>query len=196
MNVSSAPKRSTSHQIFIQKCFDILGHSCAKCGSVENLTMDHVDWKAKAFNICRRQAACWWPLVLDELKKCQTLCQECHTKKSALERYERNIRPIVHGTSVGYSYRKCRCDLCCKAKYAANKEWYDRRGAIALAARLARKGEPVPPIDDSCGTFSGYQKRKCRCDACRKARRDRAARYAENKRIKETTQRSEKSLFD
>lgn len=56
------------------------GKLCAQCSSAERLELDHIDPAAKV-------AHCIWTWResrrLEELKKCQILCHECHKKKSS-----------------------------------------------------------------------------------------------------------------
>jgi hypothetical protein len=57
------------------------GKSCVRCGSVERLELDHIDPALKV------ASSIWtWALTkrLDEIKKCQILCHECHKQKSIL----------------------------------------------------------------------------------------------------------------
>lgn len=82
---------------------ELLGGSCKKCGSVSNLEVDHIDPKKKKFEV---MANCWcmaWPKLLEEIKKCQLLCESCHIEKGATAKG-------THGTLS--SYRYCKCDLC------------------------------------------------------------------------------------
>ena len=86
-----------------QEWFAING-PCAKCGSNNNLELDHIDPNTKiSHNI--------WSWADErrtiELAKCQVLCKECHKEKSDKELE----RPITHGTRGGYS-RGCRCIPC------------------------------------------------------------------------------------
>lgn len=60
---------------------------CNKCGSEESLEVDHVDPNQKVHH------AVWsWslPRMLQELRKCQVLCRDCHKLKSAEESRQRN----------------------------------------------------------------------------------------------------------
>jgi len=88
---------------------------CIKCGSWENLEIDHKDPKQKiSHNIWswsqeRREA---------ELVKCQVLCRNCHIKKTI----EENYRPIKHGTHNAYA-NGCRCSICRQAHREYCKAW-------------------------------------------------------------------------
>lgn len=59
------------------------GKACNKCGSVDDLQLDHVDPKTKKY----RPTELWNmspnnPKRIAELKKCQILCYECHLDKT------------------------------------------------------------------------------------------------------------------
>lgn len=93
---------------------------CAKCGSKENLELDHIDPSQKtdhkiwSWSKDRREA---------ELAKCQPLCHDCHAKKTHIDRGG----PWKHGaSSTGYR-RGCRCDPC-KDTWLAMKRAYRARG--------------------------------------------------------------------
>jgi hypothetical protein len=87
--------------------------SCVKCGSKENLELDHINpaekedhriwnWSEERRNI--------------ELAKCQVLCHDCHLEKSIL--YFKELYTIddptlwKHGTNNTYNKHGCRCSLC------------------------------------------------------------------------------------
>ena len=62
--------------------------SCVKCGSSENLEIDHIDPRTKS----RRIQDVWGLSAKNreaELAKCQILCRTCHIKKSAKEQGHR-----------------------------------------------------------------------------------------------------------
>ncbi len=54
---------------------------CARCGSDNRLTVDHIDPREKQYNICNI-----WGLSekcrTEELAKCQVLCASCHSLKT------------------------------------------------------------------------------------------------------------------
>jgi hypothetical protein len=59
---------------------------CARCGSAEELQVDHVDPESKQMN----PALLWSlspknPKRISELAKCQVLCRPCHDPKSRLD---------------------------------------------------------------------------------------------------------------
>ena len=95
------------------------GKSCSKCGSTENLELDHIDPEGKVDH------RIWsWSAVRrdEELAKCQVLCQACHEAKTAEENRCRN-GGLEHGGPKMYKLG-CRCAPCktnWNAKKAANR---------------------------------------------------------------------------
>lgn len=74
-----------------KRCIELLGAQCVRCGSTENLEVDHInpvtkDPKLRKTGDCRGGMWSWsWERIEAELTKCQVLCRECHKKKSAGE---------------------------------------------------------------------------------------------------------------
>lgn len=69
------------------KAFEQLGNKCAECGSTSKLEIDHIDSSSKD-ELLRKQRIginwTWsWERINKELKKCQLLCNKCHTKKTS-----------------------------------------------------------------------------------------------------------------
>jgi len=58
-----------------------LGGQCVGCGTTHNLQFDHIDRTQKSFNISLNRDKPYEEL-LQEVKKCQLLCKECHIIKS------------------------------------------------------------------------------------------------------------------
>lgn len=110
-----------------------LGGRCARCGSKNRLEFDHKDRATKSFtitgNLNRR-----WEVLVQELDKCQLLCHDCHrakTKECGEQGggWNKNTTgEIPHGTDSGYTYWKCRCDLCRQARMAYRRAWSERTG--------------------------------------------------------------------
>jgi len=87
-----------------------LGGKCVKCGSTENLEIDHVDRSTKTVTVtrfCSMSRA----KFLAELEKCQLLCEEHHQEKTSGE------MSVDHGGGLS-GKRNCPCDLC-KARRSA-----------------------------------------------------------------------------
>lgn len=74
----------------------------SKCGSTENLTVDHIDPKQKLID-----TANLWSLSplnakrVEELNKCQVLCEECHKIKT------KNARPYKCELCIA-NHKRCR----------------------------------------------------------------------------------------
>ena len=97
---------------------------CARCGSWDDLEVDHIDPKTKAYAL-----STIWGLALDnpirltELAKCQVLCHKCHIKKSIEERGQ---KPAVHG-SLTMHWNGCRC-VDCKSAYSLYRKQRRAKG--------------------------------------------------------------------
>jgi len=95
----------------------LLGNKCSNCGSIKNLEFDHIDRKTKNFSISmmydKKEID-----VIEELKKCQLLCNNCHKEKTKKE-WDTGIikawRKLPDHSMYGYS-KGCRCDICKEAK--------------------------------------------------------------------------------
>jgi hypothetical protein len=87
---------------------------CARCGSPEQLELDHVDPLVKISH----RIWSWAKVKRDaELAKCQPLCHDCHTIKTA------EFREPPHGTNCRYDSEKweCRCTACTSAHANARR---------------------------------------------------------------------------
>ena len=92
-----------------------LGGKCVRCGSTDDLQVDHIDRVKKTMKFARMTGVSE-SKFLEELARCQLLCQECHTTKTVEEDLGRKRR--THGTVAMYQHGKCRCGACKKAKAA------------------------------------------------------------------------------
>jgi len=67
----------------------LLGGKCVRCGSTDDLQVDHIEPSTKDLSLrAKHSATFWswsWERVLAELAKCQLLCRPCHQAKSAGE---------------------------------------------------------------------------------------------------------------
>ena len=59
---------------------DLLGGKCIKCNSIINLEFHHIDPSTKLFNVLQNLHFSLSRLI-DEAKKCQLLCFDCHNTK-------------------------------------------------------------------------------------------------------------------
>jgi len=106
-----------------EKILAHLGGKCAACGARDGLQVDHIDPRSKSFDVMKiGQSFCWKRLVV-ELKKCQLLCSECHSRKTVSERGSVWARG-THGTLSAYRY--CgppKCPECRAAKRAWTRSY-------------------------------------------------------------------------
>lgn len=103
-----------------QKAIKSLGGECVKCGATNALQFDHIDPKTKKFPVGQILNVSLSKFQT-ELKKCQLLCQPCHTRKSTIERGQTPAKG-THGTLSAYRY--CgppKCAKCLKAKREQNR---------------------------------------------------------------------------
>lgn len=91
--------------------------SCVKCGSKDNLELDHIDQSLKKNKGDHRIWSWKESRRIEEIKKCQVLCRECHIEKTSIDNY--GHKPYEHGTKQTYEARKCRCEQC--------KDWNRKR---------------------------------------------------------------------
>lgn len=91
------------------KAVNYLGGKCVRCGATERLEFDHIDPATVSFRVAGNVLLKWCHLV-EELKKCQLLCNKCHWAKT---RIDRKVGPR-HGTRNNYVNYGCRCADCRK----------------------------------------------------------------------------------
>ena len=68
-----------------QHLIDKMGGQCVSCGTTDNLEFDHINPLDKSLNITHKlvlKNAYQLEEVVQELKKCQLLCEQCHKKKT------------------------------------------------------------------------------------------------------------------
>lgn len=98
------------------------GKQCVKCGSTQQLELDHIDREQKvshriwSWSADRRNA---------EIAKCQVLCTDCHREKTVSEMYRAPC-----GSESRYR-AGCRCDDCREAHGIAIREWRAQRAKAA-----------------------------------------------------------------
>lgn len=114
-----------------QEWLQRLGGKCVKCGSEQDLEIDHIDPATKSFNLTASGTHSEVKITA-ELAKCQALCKPCHTEKSVLESGKTLARG-THGTLSAYRY--CKCAECREAWNKHNRE-YKRKKTLASVAKL------------------------------------------------------------
>jgi len=103
-----------------QEFIKILGGKCVQCGTDKNLEFDHMSKKDKSF--CITDKMCYSKKVLlEEIKKCQLLCNSCHLLKNKIDNGE-----AKHGSISMYRHHKCRCEDCRKVWNIKTKQWKKR----------------------------------------------------------------------
>ena len=94
------------------------GKSCAVCGSIEDLELDHIDPSKK---ISHRIWNWSWQRIEQEVAKCQVLCHDHHLEKTKKDLLK--IRPPQHGRTL---YNKgCKCEICFAAQQLHNSQRYN-----------------------------------------------------------------------
>lgn len=95
-----------------------LGGKCVKCGSAQDLQIDHINPEEKEFTLSDL-----WGIAektfKKELDKCQILCKLCHIQKTAAEQ----SRPNNHGTYWQYKKYGCRCQPCKEGFKKKNRQY-------------------------------------------------------------------------
>jgi len=71
---------------------EMLGGECAKCGESNIFSLDfhHLDPHEKEYELSQITAHMPWEFIQEEVKKCQLLCRNCHTKehlKDSIDKY-------------------------------------------------------------------------------------------------------------
>jgi 5-methylcytosine-specific restriction endonuclease McrA len=105
-----------------------LGGKCVRCGTPENLDLDHIDPKLKVIN-WKYLSGLSKEKLESEIIKCQLLCKSCHIEKTVKERGQEFAKG-KHGTISAYRY--CgppKCDECKNIKRFYNLKL--NRGSVA-----------------------------------------------------------------
>lgn len=105
-----------------------LGGQCAVCGASHSLEADHIDSATKSFEMTYI-ASVSEARFLNEVSKCQLLCQACHRTKTLIDKGQVSAKN-QHGTLS--SYRYCKCKKCKNAKSEYMKMYHKN---VRLAQR-------------------------------------------------------------
>lgn len=123
----------SEYRLKMLEIFRYLGGHCVKCGSTEQLHVDHIDHLTKSFTISENWGRSWETLE-PELNKCQLLCKEHHLEKSkeegSLAKGWTNQPRQTHGTVWSYSKYRCRCSLCKDAKSQVRRSGNKKQGIV------------------------------------------------------------------
>lgn len=104
---------------------------CCKCGSWEEIEVDH---KSREEKVTHRVWSWAESRRLEELSKCQILCCVCHKAKTKSE----FTVEYAHGSDGMYSKRGCRCDICRKGHRERKAEYRARTGKNSNYFRLQK----------------------------------------------------------
>jgi hypothetical protein len=76
-------------------------HPCADCGESDPIVLefDHLDPKAKSFDIGQSLSYRNWQSILVEIEKCEVVCANCHRRRTALRRGA--LRALLNQVSTG-----------------------------------------------------------------------------------------------
>lgn len=87
------------------------------------------------------------------------------------------MKELWHGTTNGYDHHKCRCDDCSRARAIYDTKRYHEGDNLRVTAKRLREQEKLLRGEYWHGTYNGYVNRKCRCNNCKLAKKDHAAKY-------------------
>jgi hypothetical protein len=154
----------------------ILGGKCARCGTTERIEIDHINPKDKSFGIGAYWGKYSLPEALEELKKCQALCHNCHKSKSdeesrvrMLSKYSDGFR---HGTFYAWLTKKCQCVICCTARNEFNSNRRKTRGGTRTHNKAVH------------GSDSMYGYHGCRCEVCKAGHTERHREFVSKRKSK------------
>jgi hypothetical protein len=61
-------------------------HPCVDCGERDPIVLEFDHLRDKAFTIGQALAKRSWQSILDEIKKCEVVCANCHRRRTAIRR--------------------------------------------------------------------------------------------------------------
>ncbi len=124
------------------KAIEYKGGKCQKCEydeCISALEFHHLEPEHKDFSLSGDGRTRGWDKIKIELDKCILLCCRCHRethddgkieekhKQYNLESLLKEETKVRHGTKVGYSYHKCRCELCKAYNTQKCKEYRNKK---------------------------------------------------------------------
>lgn len=108
---------SAKYEERLSLAHEYLGGKCS-CGSKKKLHIHHKNPDEKSFTVTEQLHGMAWDKIIEELNKCELLCEKCHKK----------FHSAKHGTESKYS-RKCRCRKCREAHRNYMREYRKKKGA-------------------------------------------------------------------
>ena len=111
-----------------KEAIESLGGKCTVCGTQENLEIDHIDRTQKEVEISRAILSLSRKRFLEELAKCQLLCQEHHGDKTLMDLGKKKAKG-THGTLSAYRY--CKCSICVKVHTDWCREYKKRKRVLS-----------------------------------------------------------------
>jgi len=85
-----------------QKLLNQFGSCCFACGSTENLQFDHLDKHDKCGNVTTILYTRGFDEAVQEAKKCQLLCSDCHRIKTSIHHDNQSLLYGARITKVEY----------------------------------------------------------------------------------------------
>lgn len=131
-NKNMETKRTLKERNRREKIIELLGGQCVKCQSTKRLEVAHINPEDKSFYVSGGALRKSWETILEELKKCHLICQECNKEKKRLYMGKNKIE---HGTASMYTNNKCRCDAC-RAAWNAYSRKYTQKYREANPERI------------------------------------------------------------
>lgn len=119
---------------------EIAGGKCIRCGGVTDLQFDHRNRETKLFVLSGCDLDKSWEKILEELAKCDLLCDTCHRAKTVANGETGggwNRKPIAHGT-LATAWKGCTCDACRTVRYENKVRKGELKGT--RGPRLGRPG--------------------------------------------------------
>jgi 5-methylcytosine-specific restriction endonuclease McrA len=120
--VQISPQLKQYHER-MQFYIKLLGGRCNECGLTHSLEFDHVDPATKFFAIAEAVSRSFpAEVILNELEKCQLLCNACHRRKTLVDNGK-----AEHGTGGMYRHHGCRCERCKACNRAYVQDFRNRK---------------------------------------------------------------------
>lgn len=124
-------KRKAKRVARRSKLIALLGGKCKKCGTTKNLEFDHIDKNTKTMDIAH-SIDTKEDRLLNEIKKCQLLCRDCHVLKGSgrddAGAWDYARPRSDHGTVHHYRNHGCRCEKC---REAVSKYYYSKLASVS-----------------------------------------------------------------